>query len=75
MKLFEKTQLGNLTLKNKMAMSAMTRIRADTNGIVGDSTIEYYTKRVSSGLIFTEAIRISEEATVSPYTVFLMKNK
>ena len=68
MKLSEKTQLGNLTLKNKMVMSAMTRSRADQNGIVGDLTIQYYTQRVSAGLIFTEAIRISEEATGSPLT-------
>ncbi|KAA8475668.1 N-ethylmaleimide reductase [Arcticibacter tournemirensis] len=68
MKLLEKTQLGNLTLKNKMAMSAMTRSRADIDGVVGDITVQYYTQRVSAGLIFTEAIRISEEATGSPLT-------
>jgi len=49
-------------------MSAMTRSRADQNGIVGDLTVHYYTQRVSAGLIFTEAIRISEEATGSPLT-------
>lgn len=68
MKLLEKTQLGDLALKNKMVMSAMTRSRADYNGIVGDMTVQYYTQRVSAGLIFTEAIRISEEATGSPLT-------
>lgn len=68
MKLLEKIQLGNLTLKNRMVMSAMTRSRADVNGIVGESTVQYYTQRVSAGLIFTEAIRISEEATGSPLT-------
>lgn len=68
MKLLEKTTLGNLTLKNKMVMSAMTRSRADINGIVGDMTVQYYTQRTSAGLMFTEAIRISEEATGSPLT-------
>lgn len=68
MKLLEQTQLGNLTLKNKMLMSAMTRSRADVNGIVGEMTLEYYTQRVGAGLIFTEAIRISEQATGSPLT-------
>lgn len=68
MKLLEKIQLGNLALKNRMAMSAMTRSRADQNGIVGDLTVQYYTQRASAGLIFTEAIRISEEATGSPLT-------
>jgi N-ethylmaleimide reductase len=68
MKLFEPTQLEKLTLKNKMVMSAMTRSRADVSGVVGDMTVQYYTQRVSAGLIFTEAIRISEEATGSPLT-------
>jgi len=68
MKLLKKTQLGKLTLKNSMIMSAMTRSRADINGIVGAMTIEYYTQRAGAGLIFTEAIRISEEATGSPLT-------
>ncbi|MCW4467632.1 alkene reductase [Flavobacterium sp. MFBS3-15] len=68
MKLLEKTQLGNLTVNNRMAMSAMTRSRADINGIVGEMTVEYYTQRASAGLLFTEAIRISEEATGSPLT-------
>ncbi|MBF4473770.1 alkene reductase [Flavobacterium sp. HJJ] len=68
MKLLEQTTIGNLSLKNKMVMSAMTRSRADTNGIVGDLTVKYYIQRVSAGLIITEAIRISEEATGSPFT-------
>jgi N-ethylmaleimide reductase len=51
-----------------MVMSAMTRSRADINGVVGHKTVQYYTQRVSAGLIFTEAIRISEEATGSPLT-------
>ncbi|MDJ1471090.1 alkene reductase [Cytophagaceae bacterium DM2B3-1] len=68
MKLFDQVQLGKLTLKNRMAMSAMTRSRADINGVVGDLTIEYYTQRVSAGLLFTEAITISEQAIGSPFT-------
>lgn len=68
MKLLEKVLLGNVSLKNRMAMAAMTRGRAGTNGLVGDMTVEYYTQRASAGLLFTEAIRISEEATGSPLT-------
>lgn len=68
MKLLEKTQLGDVILKNRMAMAAMTRGRTDINGLVGDMTIEYYTQRAGAGLLFTEAIRISEEATGSPFT-------
>ncbi|AMR30074.1 alkene reductase [Mucilaginibacter sp. PAMC 26640] len=68
MKLLEKTTLGKLTLKNSMVMSAMTRSRANQNGVVGEMTVQYYTQRAGAGLMFTEAIRISEEATGSPLT-------
>lgn len=68
MKLLEPTHLGKLPLKNKMLMSAMTRSRADINGVVGDLTVKYYTQRVSAGLQFTEAINISQQAIGSPFT-------
>jgi N-ethylmaleimide reductase len=68
MKLLEKIKLGNLNLKNRMVMAPMTRSRASLNGIVGDSTILYYTQRVSAGLIVSEAINISEQAIGSPLT-------
>jgi N-ethylmaleimide reductase len=68
MKLFNETQLGKLKLKNSMAMSAMTRSRADINGVVGDMHVQYYAQRISAGLIFTEAINISEGAIGSPLT-------
>ncbi|MBT1705268.1 alkene reductase [Chryseosolibacter indicus] len=68
MKLLEQAQLGKLKLKNSMAMSAMTRSRADINGVVGDMHVKYYTQRISAGLIFTEAINISEGAIGSPLT-------
>lgn len=68
MKLLEQIQLGSLTLKNKMVMAAMTRSRADLNGVVGNLTVEYYTQRASAGLILTEGINISEQALGSPLT-------
>jgi len=68
MKLLDQAQLGKLKLKNSMAMSAMTRSRADINGVVGDMHVQYYSQRVSAGLIFTEAINISEGAIGSPLT-------
>ncbi|SDM52147.1 N-ethylmaleimide reductase [Catalinimonas alkaloidigena] len=68
MKLLEPIQLSNLSLNNRMVMSAMTRSRADTNGVVGELTVLYYTQRVSAGLIITEAINISPQAIGSPLT-------
>ncbi len=68
MKLLEKITLGQLELKNKMAMTAMTRSRANADGVVGNSTVLYYTQRASAGLIISEAINISEQAIGSPLT-------
>lgn len=68
MKLLEKTQLGDISLKNRMVMAAMTRGRTDIDGLVGDMTVEYYTQRAGAGLLLTESIRVSEEATGSPLT-------
>jgi N-ethylmaleimide reductase len=63
MKLLEKN-----TLKNRMVMSAMTRSRANTEGVVNDMTVEYYSQRASVGMIITEAINISKDAIGSPFT-------
>lgn len=68
MKLLENTKLGKLSLKNKMVMAPMTRSRANMDGVVRDSTVLYYTQRVSAGLIVSEAINISEQAIGSPLT-------
>ena len=68
MKLLEPIQIGNSFLKNRMAMAPMTRSRADINGVVGNSTMRYYTQRASAGLIISEAINISKQAQGSPLT-------
>lgn len=65
MLLLEQIQLGKNLLKNRMVMSAMTRNRADPNGIVGTSTVTYYTQRASAGLIISEATNISLQGTGS----------
>jgi N-ethylmaleimide reductase len=59
MKLLEQVKIGNQLLKNSMAMAPMTRSRADFNGVVGESTVLYYTQRASAVLIISEAINIS----------------
>ena len=68
MKLLNHVNIGKYTLKNSLVMSAMTRSRADINGVVGDMTVLYYTQRASAGMILTEAINISEQAIGSPLT-------
>lgn len=66
--LLEQIKMGNAILNNSMAMAPMTRSRANMEGVVGESTILYYTQRASAGLIISEAINISKQATGSPLT-------
>ncbi len=68
MKLLDPIQLGPNRLKNRMVMAAMTRSRADLDGVVGPSTATYYAQRASAGLIISEAINISQDALGSPFT-------
>ncbi len=68
MKLLQAIKIGDLSLKNRMAMSPMTRARAKNDGTVNESTILYYTQRASAGLIISEGLNISEQAIGSPYT-------
>lgn len=49
-------------------MAAMTRSRADQNGVVGDLTVQYYVQRANAGVLLTEAINISKQAMGSPFT-------
>jgi N-ethylmaleimide reductase len=68
MKLLEAIKLGNTPLKNSMVMAPMTRSRANYDGIVGETTVLYYSQRASAGLIISEAINISKQAIGSPLT-------
>lgn len=68
MKLLETFTLGRFTLKNRMVMAAMTRSRANQQGVVGEITAQYYAQRASAGLILSEAINISPDAIGSPFT-------
>lgn len=51
--LFSPTQLGPLTLQNRLAMCPLTRCRAIDN-VPNELMAEYYSQRASVGLIITE---------------------
>ncbi|WP_316762298.1 alkene reductase [Pedobacter aquatilis] len=57
--LFEKFNLKNILLSNRIVMAPMTRTRSK-NGIMTDMNAEYYQQRASVGLIITEGTSISE---------------
>ncbi|MGL5126240.1 MAG: alkene reductase [Fusobacteriaceae bacterium] len=61
MKIFDELKIGELNLKNRVLMAPMTRNRADSQGVLIQDAIEYYTQRAEAGLILTEATAISEE--------------
>ena len=68
MKLLEPFTLGPLTLKNRIVMAAMTRSRADADGVPTAIMADYYAQRASAGLILSEAVNISPAAIGSPLT-------
>lgn len=75
MKLLEPIEVGEMKLKNKMVMAAMTRSRANTEGIVSDLTVEYYKQRAGAGLILSEAISISEASVGYPFVPGIYNNE
>ena len=68
MKLLDSISLKGLSLQNRMAMAPMTRSRANSEGLVGDLQVQYYTQRATAGLIISEGINISPQAVGSPLT-------
>ncbi len=66
--LLEPFQLGDLTLKNRMALAPMTRARAGVERLPNALMAEYYAQRASAGLIITEATIVSEQGIGWPNT-------
>ena len=68
-KLFNKTQLKELTLQNRVVMAPMTRARSSQPGNVpNDMMATYYRQRASAGLIITEATQISDDSQGYSFT-------
>lgn len=59
--LFTPTQLGALSLRNRVIMAPMTRDRAGPGDVPSDAMVEYYRQRASAGLIVTEGVQPSLE--------------
>lgn len=57
--LFSPVRLGNVQLKNRVAMAPMTRNRAEEGNVAGELIRKYYTQRSGAGLIITEGSQIS----------------
>ncbi len=59
--LFAPVTFNGLSLQNRIAMSPLTRARADMAGRVGPLQATYYGQRASAGLIITEATAVVPE--------------
>lgn len=63
-KLFQPITVGDIQLKNRIAMAPLTRFRADENHVPLPMVAEYYAQRASTPgtLLITEATVISQQA-------------
>jgi N-ethylmaleimide reductase len=59
--LFEPLSIGNLSLKNRIALAPMTRGRAGLERVPNDLMAEYYYQRSTAGLLITEATVVSKQ--------------
>lgn len=55
-------ELGDLKLKNRIALAPMTRARSGVDRIPNSLMAEYYVQRASAGLVITEGTHTSEQA-------------
>lgn len=66
--LFDPLKLGDLTLKNRVLMSPLTRCRAVDGRVPNALMAEYYRQRAGAGLIMTEATIVSAQGAGYPDT-------
>lgn len=59
--LFDSLAIGNLQIKNRIAMAPMTRGRSGESGVPNDLMADYYFQRSGAGLLITEATVISKQ--------------
>ncbi len=67
--LFTPLAVGDVTLKNRVIMAPLTRMRATVPGFAPhDLNVEYYKQRAGAGLIISEASQISQQGQGYPAT-------
>ncbi len=74
--LFDPLQLGDLTLKNRVIMAPLTRMRSQQPGDIPHTlNARYYAQRASAGLIISEATQISPLGKGYPATPGIYSNE
>ncbi|MGC9404264.1 alkene reductase [Vibrio genomosp. F10] len=75
-KLFQRTNLKDLGLKNRVVMAPMTRARTSQPGnIPNEMMATYYQQRASAGLIISEATQISDDSQGYSFTPGVYTNE
>ncbi len=64
--LFSPTTVGSTTVRNRVSLAPMTRLRADEAGVPGDLVAQYYAQRAGIGLLVTEGVFPSAESRAYP---------
>ena len=57
--LFDPIQMGELSLRNRIVMSPLTRSRSGVERVPGPLVVEYYRQRAAAGLIVSEATAVT----------------
>ncbi|HEV7371754.1 alkene reductase, partial [Arenibaculum sp.] len=66
--IWDPVRVGRLTLKHRLAMSPLTRSRANADGTPGPFAAEYYAQRASFGLLISEGTQPSDDGQGYPTT-------
>jgi N-ethylmaleimide reductase len=66
--LFDRVQLGELTLPNRAVMAPMTRVRSTPDGVATPAMAAHYAQRATAGLIISEGIQPSLLGQSNPLT-------
>jgi len=64
--LFRPLRLGAISVPTRIIMAPLTRMRANSEGVLGVLNAEYYSQRASAALIITEATAISVQGRGIP---------
>ena len=59
--LWDPIQIGRMNLAHRLAMSPLTRSRAQDDGTPGELAAEYYAQRASLGLLISEGTQPSAD--------------
>ena len=61
MELLSPTQLGSLSIPNRVLFAPLTRVRANAENVPGELMADYYRQRASAGLLIAEATMVTAD--------------